>query len=229
MSSVQIIHADPFAVRAANLIEEALQDSIAERGVGILSLCGGGTPKPVYQELSRRALPWEQIKLTFGDERCVPPDHPDSNYRMVQETLLNHIEIPTSNVLRMKGELEPEAAAEDYSQALQQLAPEGGVPVHDVILLGMGGDGHTASLFPDTAALQEQEKLVVANYVAKLEAWRLTMTYPLINAGREVFFLVNDHTKHSVVREVIDRTKPHPAAKIAPSNGQVLWLLGYSI
>lgn len=192
-----------------------------------LSLCGGSTPKSIYAALAERSdIDWDRVLLTFGDERCVPPDHADSNYRMVKESLLDPGQVPASSAMRMAGEMEPEEAAARYDGQLKKLAQLAGEErfVHDLVLLGMGDDGHTASLFPETKALDESERNAVANFVPKFDTWRLTLTYPVINAAKEVAFLVNGEKKRPVVDEVLAGGSPHPAEQVKAAS--VTWLLG---
>ncbi|MCB1232484.1 MAG: 6-phosphogluconolactonase [Verrucomicrobiae bacterium] len=192
-----------------------------------LSLCGGSTPRSIYAALAeRKDIDWTRVLLTFGDERCVPPDHADSNYRMVKESLLDPGEVPSASVMRMAGEMDPEEAAARYDGQLKKLAQLAGEErfVHDLVLLGMGDDGHTASLFPETTALEEMERNAVANFVPKFDSWRLTLTYPLINAAKEVAFLVNGEKKRPIVNEVLAGGSPYPAEQVKAS--KVTWLLG---
>ena len=224
----QVIETENFVVEATEWIASRI---VAKQADGIsafrLSLCGGSTPKPVYATLAERDdIDWERVLLTFGDERCVPPDHADSNYRMVKESLLDPGGVPRASVMRMAGEMEPEEAAVRYDGQLKKLAQLAGEErfVHDLVLLGMGDDGHTASLFPGTAALEETERSAVANYVPKFDSWRLTLTYPLINAAREVVFLVSGAGKRPVVEEVLAGGSPHPAEAVNAET--VTWLLG---
>lgn len=220
-----IIHSKDFVNDAVALIESAANDAIAARGTFSLALSGGNTPKPVFEALARRPIDWSRIVLTFGDERCVPPDDEKSNYLMARRTLLDAIPIPAENVLRMKGEIDPADAANEYEAELRARAG-GGVFRHDLILLGMGPDGHTASLFPGTAALAETERLVVANDVPQMGMWRITFTYPLLNAARHVCFLVNSAGKDEILAEVFSGTSSYPCAAVQPTDGRLTWLLG---
>jgi len=226
----RIIHSKHFVEDAVNIILESAHEAIEKRGIFRLSLCGGNTPKPVYSALaSTKDIPWEKVQLTFGDERCVPPEDAQSNFRMAKESLLDLAGIPEGNVFRMKGELPPEEAARDYENKLHQVATRFGEEryVHDLLLLGLGDDGHTASLFPDTSALGETELNVAANYVPKFSKHRITFTYPLINAARSVSFLVNDPAKAGVIEEILAGGSQYPAAKVAPVSGRLTWLLGF--
>lgn len=223
-----IIRPESFAPEVTAWILNEAREAIAERGLFRLSLCGGGTPKPVYAALAEADLPWEKVQITFGDERSVPPDHEQSNYRMAHEALLGKISIPEGNIFRMRGELPPAEAAADYERRLKAVAERLGEPryVHDLLLLGMGDDGHTASLFPETTALQQTERSVVANHVPKLETDRITFTYPLINAARTVAFLVNDPKKEPIVQQVLAKSGGYPSEGVAPASGRLFWFLG---
>jgi 6-phosphogluconolactonase len=226
--NTEVLHSSDFAADAAQIIIEQAGAAIAERGLFRLALSGGSTPKVVHAELVKRAgaLDWRHVQITFGDERCVPPDDVQSNYRMARETLLEPLGIPEGNVFRMRGELPPAEAAREYEDMLAHVAARFDEQryVHDLVLLGMGGDGHTASLFPGTAALGETERNVVENHVPQLDAWRITFTYALINAARHVLFLVNDAGKAPVVDEVLASRGGHPASGVRPA-GRLTWLL----
>ena len=226
----EVIHTNAFARDAARLIEETGAEAIAERGVFRLALSGGRTPAAVYQELAATStLPWDALRITFGDERCVPPEDEQSNYRMARRTLFDAVPIPRENIFRLCGELPPTEGARAYEADLARLAADFGEPIyrHDLLLLGMGPDGHTASLFPETGALQEQTRHVVENFVPKFESWRLTFTYPLINAARRVCFMVEGDEKRAVVDEILAGGSSYPAAKVAPADGRLTWMLGW--
>jgi 6-phosphogluconolactonase len=222
----EVVRSDKFVDTAAALVETAAKRAIAERGYFRIALSGGNTPRPVYKELARRDCDWPKWIVTFGDERCVPPDNAESNFRMASESLLAVAK--PGEVLRMEGEINPEQAATNYATVLRSLAARFNESryVHDLILLGLGGDGHTASLFPQTAALKETEKDVVGNFVPKFNTYRITFTYPLINAARHVVFLVNDPSKQSVIDQVLKGGHGFPSEGIRPVNGQLTWLLG---
>jgi 6-phosphogluconolactonase len=219
-----------FTIDAAERIRSAMNAALAARGECVIGLCGGSTPAPVYAALAASGLPWERILFTFGDERCVGPDDPQSNYGMAQRAWFEPAGVPGDRVLRMRGELAPEAAAADYATQLETHARRLGHPdgrlVHDVLLLGMGDDGHTASLFPGTAALEETGRDVVANFVPKFDAWRLTLTYPALNRSRAVFFLVNDLAKRPVVDAIRAGGSGYPAEGIRPAAGGLTWIVG---
>ncbi len=223
---------DPEAValEAAGHLVRCAAEAVGDRGRFVVALSGGSTPQLLYRLLAgerwRSLVPWEATQVLFADERCVPPDHADSNWRMVWETLLSRVPVVAANVHRMRGEEAPHAAAEAYErQVAALLGPE---PRLDLALLGMGADGHTASLFPGTAALEETERLVVANHVPAVGAWRLTMTYRLLSAAADVLFLVTGAAKTQAVRGVLQGSREPrsmPAARVLAAHGRVLWLL----
>jgi 6-phosphogluconolactonase len=228
--SREIVRTKNFVRDAADLILEVAQQAIRQRGEFRLALSGGNTPRPVYAELarSRHDLPWSKILFTFGDERCVPPDDEQSNFRMAREALFAPANIPEESILRMRGELDPPVAAQEYEERLDALAKKTGEPIyrHDLILLGMGDDGHTASLFPETAALAETSRRVMANFVPKFNSWRLTCTFPLINQTRHVCFLVNAGKHADLIERVLQGDTRYPAARVQPTSGKLTWILG---
>lgn len=230
------IYPDPSAlvIAAAEKFVQITNDAATKQGVFFVALAGGNTPRELYvllaQENWRTLVPWEKAHIFFGDERCVPPEHSDSNYRMAREALIEKIDIPEGNVHRMVGEKEPHEAAAAYEQEIVRNFAACGIepPRFDLMLLGLGNDGHTASLFPETSALHEKEKLVTANYVEKFKSYRLTMTLPLLNNSRNVFFLVSGESKAAIVRDIFqnrNRSQHYPAELIRPVDGQLLWLL----
>ncbi|PJF31739.1 MAG: 6-phosphogluconolactonase [Candidatus Thermofonsia Clade 1 bacterium] len=222
MSTVKI-HRDlaDLTWAVAALIVKWGRQALEERGVYRLALSGGSTPVPLYALLAlpewRAQLDWTRTHVYFTDERCVPPDHAESNYGMVKRVLLEPIQIPEANVYRMEGEIEPTQAAEVYNALLQ------GVQL-DVVLLGMGEDAHTASLFPETLALDETERACVANYVPKLTAWRLTLTAPYINAARHKLFMVSGESKATALRNVLNGA-PDPQHYPSQLIHEALWLI----
>ncbi len=223
----EVTYPEDFVGEASAWIAERILAKQQGGGVFRLSLCGGSTPAPIYRALATwPGIDWERVMLTFGDERSVGPDDAQSNYRMVKEALLDASGIRAANVLRICGELPPAEAAERCETHLRKLANLAGEPcfVHDLILLGMGDDGHTASLFPGTEALAERERWVVANHVPQLDTWRITFTYPLIAAAKEALFLVNGANKHARAREVLAGAPEFPASAVAA--GRVLWFIG---
>lgn len=219
---------------AAEVFAKYAADGFAARGVARIAISGGSTPKRMLallaEEPFRSQIDWERLRLYWVDERCVPADHADSNYRMTREQLLSKVPLAEENVFRMEGELNPEDAASRYEAALRNsFRLEGAeAPAFDLVLLGMGDDGHTASIFPNTSAIDAMGTLVAANHVPQKDSWRITLTWPVINHGRRVVFLVEGAAKAEVLREVLlggydpDRL---PAQLIRPENGQIGLLL----
>jgi len=210
----------------------AAGSAIADRGAFRVALSGGNTPRAVYALLAQEynaQLAWEKIHIFFGDERHVPPDHPDSNYRLANETLLSKAPVPQDNIHRVRAELDPESAARDYEEQIRKEfgLKENELPRFDLILLGLGDDGHTASLFPGTDALRESTRLVVANQVARLNTFRITLTYPVLNHAAEDLFIVSGKGKAEIVAKVLSKsgTPEFPAQRVQPANGRLLWLL----
>ena len=211
---------------AAKMFAEEAVENIREKGRFAVALTGGSTPQTLYQLLASRyrdALEWEKVYVFFGDERTVPPDHKDSNYRMAYKTLLSRV--PVRSVNRVRCELNPTEAANLYEEELETFF--GGPPRFDLILLGVGGDGHTASLFPRTPALDARERFVVENPVEKLGTIRITLTVPAINAASRVVFLVTGERKAQALKEILEgEADPHeyPAKLIEPA-GELVWMV----
>src|SRR4029453_11809002 len=186
----EIIRSANFAAEAADFIIGHARKALGERNEFRIALSGGNTPPPVYAQLATfaRDLPWELFRITLGDERCVPPNDPQSNFKMVRETLFVPAAVPEKSIMRMRGEIDPQIAAQEYEEQLDVLATQRGEPIyrHDLILLGLGEDGHTASLFPGTAAAEETTRRVMANFVPKFNSWRLTLLLPLFIYARHV-------------------------------------------
>jgi len=203
-------------------------ESIRARNSFHVALAGGSTPKPVYQSLCNYSLDWDKIHLYWGDERDVPADHQDSNYRMVKEALLDHITIPEANVHPIHVQADIEQSVEAYRQVLNSHLHRtaNGWPCFDLIMLGMGDDGHIASLFPKTSALTVSDNSVVSVYVDKLNSWRVTLTYPVLNAARHIMLLVTGDTKAQVVARVLGGSteQDYPVQKLAPQ-GKLEWFL----
>jgi 6-phosphogluconolactonase len=225
-----VIRTKNLAVDAANFILEHANKALGERNEFRIALSGGNTPIAVYTRLAAigHDLPWDLTRITFGDERCVPQDDRQSNFRMARETLLVPAAIPEKSILRMRGEIDPQTAAQEYQDQLDLLAAQRGEPIyeHDLILLGLGDDGHTASLFPGTAALDETIRRVVANFVPKLDAWRLTFALPLINHARHICFLVGAAKNADLIERVLEGDPQFPASRVNPSAGDVTWIIG---
>ena len=225
-------------VRAtAEQLVEGIQAAVTARGMARIAISGGSSPKAVFALLAdatqpyREAIPWERLWVFWVDERCVPPADPASNYGAARALLFDKVPLPVAHIVRIEGELPPEEAAARYESAIRgHFRLEGAeVPIFDVIHLGMGDDGHTASLFPHTEALHEMGRVAVANHVPQQQqSWRVTLTQPVINAARSVFFLVDGAAKADPVGRVL--TGPYdpetlPSQLIQPQNGRLLFLL----
>ncbi len=223
---------DALSQAAAEHIVTAAAAAIAAHGRFSIGLSGGSTPRPLFERLAREPfsgqIDWENVHVFWGDERCVPPDHADSNFRMARETLLDHVPLPDDNVHRIKGERDPAQAAEEYEHTLRMFFSGAAWPRFDLLLQGLGDDGHTASLFPGTAALHDQSHWVAANYVPKFDAWRITLTAPAINAASEIMFLVAGANKAAALRAVLHgphQPDTYPAQLIQPVGGTLIWLV----
>jgi 6-phosphogluconolactonase len=205
--------------------------AIQEHSRFTVALSGGSTPRALHQELVNfhSQLPWEQVFFFWGDERHVPPDDPESNYRMANQTLLSKLPVPAEHIFRIPAEMpDAGAAAQAYEQTLCTFfrLPPGSFPRFDVALLGMGRDGHTASLFPGTTALEEKQHWVVANWVEKLRTFRITFTYPVLNHAANAMFLVSGSDKAEMVRKALqDPTANLPCQRVKPVSGELMWLL----
>jgi len=213
-------NAQELARGAAEYFVARSAEAVDRKGFFTVALSGGSTPKALYQLLAesfQTQVPWSRTHFFWSDERHVPPDHPDSNYRMTNEAMLSHVPVPEGNVHRIHGE-NPDAAeaAREYEQTVQQL---------DLILLGLGADGHTASIFPGSEVLHETARLVAAPWVEKLNTHRITMTLPLLDSGASVLFLVSGADKAEIVKEVIEGPQKYPAQFVQPAHGQLLWML----
>jgi 6-phosphogluconolactonase len=216
------------AAAVADAFVDDARTAISQRGAFFVALAGGTTPKAAYQLLAQEprvgAVDWQRVHVYFGDERCVPPDSDDSNYKMAREAFLSRVPVPEQNVHRMHGEADPLTAARDYAQLLVQTVGE--VPQFDFIMLGMGADGHTASLFPGTDPLVDNERLVRAVYVEKLKANRITLTPLVINNARHVLISTEGLAKAPALYAV--RMGPyepveHPIQIVAPVRGTLSW------
>lgn len=228
-SEIQVFElVDGLQEAAARHATEVLQATTSGQDIRI-ALSGGSTPKRFHELLAdSEGIDWSRVHVYWGDERTVPPDDAASNYRMARETLLDQVAIPSVQVHRMRGELDPGEAAEEYERTLREtfgVAPPE-LPRLDLNILGVGPDGHTASLFPGTAALEERERWVVANHVPQQQSWRITLTYPVLNAARLTLVLVSGESKADAIRRIFDpnETDKPPAAFIQP-RGQIIWLL----
>lgn len=224
------------ARRTAQYFVEVLEQAVAKRGRARIAISGGSTPKAAFQTLADPAqpwlkrMPWDKLELFWVDERTVPPDHPDSNYHMTREAMLDYVPLNPEQVHRMEGELDPQVAASRYESLLRNTFRLEGAetPRFDLIQLGMGDDGHTASLFPHTEAIHEMGRLVTANQVPQKDTWRITLTWPVINQGDSVFFLIAGKNKAELVKEVFTGPRDPerlPSQLIWPSSGILTLIL----
>lgn len=221
---------------AADLFQQVVTAAVESRGVARVAISGGSTPKAVFQLLANPGepymtmIPWTRLQLFWVDERCVGPDDAESNFGMTRKAMLDEVPLPPENIHRMEGELDPQEGASRYEAAIRNAFRLEGAetPTFDLILLGMGDDGHTASLFPHTEALDEMARIVVANNVPQKDTWRLTLTWPVITQGREVAFLIEGKAKADVVKMVFSGAydpESHPSQLIRPANGRLTLLL----
>jgi 6-phosphogluconolactonase len=238
MRSNVVVVSDPhvLAREGAFRVRQIARRAIDDRGRCMLALAGGRTPRLLYQELATEpsdatSIDWSRAHIFFGDERHVPPEHPDSNYRMVHETLTSRVGIPPDQVHRMRTE-QAEAAkvAEEYERELIATFQSSGRarPRFDLVLLGMGSDGHTASLFPRTPVLRERTRLVAAVWVGALHSSRITLTYPVLNAARNILVLVAGVEKADTLRAVLEgpfEPERYPIQGVRPGSGALLWLV----
>lgn len=225
----EVVRSRNFVPDAARFILEHARTALAERNQFRIALSGGNTPRPVYRELARigRDLPLDRVFFTFSDERCVPPEDEQSNFHMARDTLFAPAQIPEKSIARMRGEIDPRIAAQEYQEEIDLLAIQQGEGIyrHDLILLGLGDDGHTASLFPGTEALQEKTRKVAANFVPRLNAWRITFTFLLISQARQICFLANANKNAALLESVLAGDKQYPAAQVEAAHGELTWIL----
>lgn len=240
MSMVKTL-ADPVSLTeaAAQHFVDCAQQAIEARGRFSVALSGGSTPRMLYRRLAQPdvadRIDWTLVHVFWGDERAVSPDHEDSNYRMAYDALLDHVPIPARNIHRISGEMAPTAAASEYEASLRQFfamgRKSGSGPLRarfDLVLLGMGEDGHTASLFPGAAAITESRHWVVAYMVETLGVWRISLSPLAINAARQVTFLVSGQAKAKRLRQVLyGPHQPHnlPSQVVSPDDGRLMWLV----
>jgi len=232
-ANLQIVHdANALARDAARIVVAQSESSIAARGVFNIALSGGSTPKRLYELLAdpneefRSKISWDKTQFFWTDERHVGPEDPDSNFRMTNEAMLKVVPVPSANVHRFMTENpNAEAVAEEYETQLRQ-SFQNSLPRFDLVLLGLGPDGHTASLFPHTTALVENERLVSAPWVEKFNSFRLTLTLPVLNNSRMIVFLVSGEDKEKILSAVLEGPPAQfPAQAIQPANGELLWLV----
>lgn len=213
---------DAVAAEAARQVATAAESAIRRSGQFTVALSGGRTPRDMHRHLLSEPVAWDRTIILFGDERCVPPEHAESNYRMARETLLDRLATSPRQVLRMEGERPPAEGAARYEEAMRQVFPGTELPRIDLVILGMGADGHTASLFPGTAALSERKRWVAANHVPQLGAWRLTLTLPVLQSAAAILFLIAGQDKAPVLAEAFGgapHPAPYPCELARPRNG----------
>lgn len=212
---------------ARDLCVATARKAIEERGAFNISLCGGSTPKPLYELLSKAEVDWAKCRIFLGDERMVSPDHDGSNFKMISDALLAPADGPAENVFRWMTETgDPALAAADYNNKID--ASFNGEPIFDLTFLGLGDDAHTASLFPYSPALAETKRFAVENWVEKFASYRLTTTFPLINSSRNIAFLVSGSSKAEALNVVLNgdlNSLQYPAQAVAPANGKLYWLV----
>lgn len=225
-------NAAQLAREAANIFSAIAGESVTQRGHFSVAISGGSTPRDTHRMLAkephRSRVPWDKTHIFWVDERCVPADHPASNYGAAKEDFLDHVPIPGENIRPVRGNVPPEDGATKYQQELIDFfqQEDGEFPVFDLILLGIGMDGHTASLFPGQKALEEKTKLIMAVKGGDPDISRLTMTFPLINRARQILFLVSGKRKAAVVKAILDGGKALlPARYVQPLDGKLMWLL----
>ena len=232
------VEPDPAALarRAAQYFVEMAGEAVEAQGRARIAISGGSTPKAAFELLAdpnqpwRARMPWTELDIYWVDERCVPPSHADSNYRMTREALLDHVPLRPDKIHRIEGELDPEAAVARYESELRNSFQLEGAesPRFDLVALGMGADGHTASLFPHTKAIHEMSRMAVASHVPQLDTWRVTLTWPVINHARSVFFLVSGEDKAATLHEVLTGPRDPerlPSQLIWPSSGILTFIL----
>ena len=237
---VQIVtDSEAMSRAAAATIVDHISQSLQTRDAYSIALSGGSTPRRLYSLLANEAtlreqIPWERIHFFWGDERRVPAGHPDSNYRMAYNALLSKVSIPSTNIHRIHAEdADADKAAADYEIEIRRFfgIEAGQIPQFNCVLLGMGADGHTASLFPATSALVENKRLVVANWVKKFQSHRFTLTLPVFNHAAQILFLVSGEDKADTLKAVLEGNRQpdrYPAQLIQPTHGEVTWFLDHS-
>lgn len=221
---------DTLARAAAGFFAGAAARAIGNYDRFSAALSGGSTPRMLFRVLGsgyRDRIEWDSVHLFWADERAVPPDHRQSNYRLAYDNLISKIPIPPSNIHRIRGELDPLLAAREYENALLAYFGSGGIPAFDLILLGLGGDGHTASLFPGSGALLEKNQLAVMSYSEAARSRRVTLTLPILNKAANIIFLVSGKSKAGITSEILSKGRGdlYPAGLVKPSGGRITWFL----
>jgi 6-phosphogluconolactonase len=228
-------HLHAATAEAAERFAAISERAVAARGACAAGLSGGDTPKALFAQLAgepyRRRIPWERLQVFWADERCVPPDDPHSNYKLAYDLLLSKVPVPQAQIYRMPGDMPDHVKAADaYAETLRAHVPAtaDGWPRFDVILLGIGANAHTASLFPHTRAVRERERTVVAQFVHEVGMWRMTLTVPVLRSAADIVFLASGASKAEAVRAAIEgppNGDDVPASLIRPIDGRVAWLL----
>ncbi len=230
---IVVADADELAARAAGVFISAARAHVEQKRRFVVALSGGSTPRGMYRLLAASPalseVPWERTHLFWADERCVPANHPESNFGAAWRDFLHVLPLPHENIHCIRGDFPPEEAAEAYELELRRFFQlgEGEFPIFDLVFLGVGKDGHTASLFPDAGAAPDESRLAMAVKGGTPNIGRVTLTYPVLNRARQIVFLVAGREKAEVVKALLEGTRPElPAARINPLNGEVIWLLG---
>jgi 6-phosphogluconolactonase len=223
--------AEAVSLRAGVLFVELSKIAIASKGRFTVALSGGATPLRLFELLStkyNKDIQWDKTGIFWVDERCVAPDNKDSNFKASYDALISRIDIPSANVHRIMGEMAPENGAREYEEKLKKYFENSGFPAFDLVILGVGQDGHTASLFPESEALSERERIAVPVYVEKLHKWRITLTLPVLNNALSILFLVTGVKKAGILKEILEnerKREKYPAGHIQPLQGDVKWLI----
>lgn len=223
--------AEALSIRAASIIRDRAKIAQDSKGRFTLAVSGGSTPLRLFELLGtsfQKDIDWGRTDIFWVDERCVPPDDKDSNYKGAYDALLSKVDIPPENVHRIKGEMPPEVGAREYEEELLRSFGRAGVPAFDLVILGVGEDGHTASLFPDAPSLSEEKRFAIPVYAEKLQSRRITLTLPVLNNAAMILFLATGRKKAGILREIIGngkRNPKYPASLIQPVRGETLWLV----
>jgi 6-phosphogluconolactonase len=221
---------EDFQRGCTDYIVNIILECINAYGRCTIALSGGSTPRNIYKLLGSveylSQIRWEKVYLFWGDERCVPPFDPHNNFKMVDETLISKVPIPSQHIFRIPSEETPIEAASRYEHTLKFFFGNGIYPSFDIILLGLGEEGHIASLFPGSSAIEENQRWVVSTYVEKLKAFRITLTFPVINNAKHIIFLVSGSNKAEILKKIFaENQNKIPAKKVSPQNGKLIWLL----
>jgi 6-phosphogluconolactonase len=223
--------AEAVSIRAASIVIDRAKTAQDSRGRFSLAVSGGSTPLRLFELLAtsfRKDIDWGQTEIFWADERCVPPDHKESNYKGAYDALLSRVDIPPEKVHRIRGEMSPEEGAREYEEELLRCFGSAGLPAFDLVILGVGEDGHTASLFPDAPSLSEENRFAIPVYAGKLQSGRITLTLPVLNNAAAILFLVTGRKKAGILREIIGNRKQrpkYPASLIQSVRGETIWLV----